>query len=140
MSPNKKIVLTFILLYIITISSGAAVISYFLNEEGGEIRGEKIERNIFLEPKPKNFVQDPEKDMLIEGGVLIIFVKAGVPEHEIKTSLDLVNGEIVGGCNEKRIFQVYLPQKDLDNTKKALKTLQVEDIFQKVDVNYQVVF
>lgn len=140
MSKNKQIVLSFLLAYIITISSGIAIISYFLNEEEGEIRGEKMSKEMFLEPRVEYFVEDEESGMTIEGGTLIVFVKAGVPKDEVRLTLEVVDGEIVSGCNEKRIYQVYLPETDLISTKNALGVLKEENIFEKVDVNYQIVF
>lgn len=87
------------------------------------------------------FVEDPVTGMRFEGGIILVVCHEGVSYEQVVSAAESVDGEVVGGIEEIRTYEISIPEKDAISTRKAADSLnEMTHLFEVAGPNYAVGF
>jgi len=125
------------ILFFLLIFAGYTAIQYFAGlDRQAQINEEVITDPVFSPTDSNKIIEDPQTGMLIEGGTVMVVIHEEITMAEVSDAAVSVNGEVVGGREDIRVFEIAISQDDPASTHDAIARLEGNPIFKAVLPNY----
>jgi len=138
--PRRRRLFRNALLLVISIITLVGVVATYQLFDGWSrqknVREEVIEGPIFRPTDISKITEDPRTGMLMESGTIMVVIHENVSRDQVSEVVADVNGQVVGGLEEIRVFEIAIQDEEPAAMHAAIESLEHKPIFQAVLPNY----
>lgn len=97
---------------------------------------EAISDPIFRPTDLSKLIEDPLTGMEMESGTIMVVIQEDITRDQVSEAVAVINGQVVGGLEEIKVFEIAIPEDDPATLHAAINSLKVNQIFKTVLPNY----